>query len=269
MIKLVATDIDGTIVAKDSEISVGVKNCIKTLQEKGVPVVLVTGRMYIAARQIAERLGLNTPVVAYQGGLIKKSQSDDSTIYEAYIPESDCKNIINWARKNKVHLNLYSDDKLYVEEDNFNIQKYAKRQNIEYKVQSFDKMKLEKINKLLAIDYANADNIPLWIDELQKDFSHLYIVKSTPNFCEFSTMEATKACAIEELRKYYNLEQDEVLCIGDQDNDIELLKAGGVSVAMGNATEELKKYADYVTDTVDNDGFVKAMNKFVIGEDYV
>jgi hydroxymethylpyrimidine pyrophosphatase-like HAD family hydrolase len=64
------------------------------------------------------------------------------------------------------------------------------------------------------------------------------------------------------LQNYWGLKKEEILTIGDQNNDIELLKAGGVSVAMGNATEELKKYADYITDTVDNDGFVKAIEKY-------
>ena len=68
------------------------------------------------------------------------------------------------------------------------------------------------------------------------------------------------------MAKQWGIKKEEILTIGDQDNDIELLKAGGTAVAMGNATEELKKYADYITDTVENDGFVKAMDKFVFSE---
>ena len=64
------------------------------------------------------------------------------------------------------------------------------------------------------------------------------------------------------MQKYWGLNDNEILCIGDQNNDIELLKAGGIKIAMGNATEELKKHADYVTDTVFNDGFVKATQQF-------
>lgn len=59
------------------------------------------------------------------------------------------------------------------------------------------------------------------------------------------------------------IKKEEILTIGDQNNDIELLKAGGVAVAMGNATDELKAYANYITDTVENDGFVKAVEKFI------
>ena len=90
----------------------------------------------------------------------------------------------------------------------------------------------------------------------------LYIVKSTPYFCEISNSEAKKSCAVEFLQNYWGLKKDEILCIGDQNNDIELLKVGGIAVAMGNATDELKSVANYVTDTIDNDGFVKAIEKF-------
>ena len=66
------------------------------------------------------------------------------------------------------------------------------------------------------------------------------------------------------MRNYWCLAEEEVLTIGDQNNDIDLVKAGGIGVAMGNATEELKSCADYITDTVENDGFVKAVEKFVL-----
>lgn len=68
------------------------------------------------------------------------------------------------------------------------------------------------------------------------------------------------------MAKQWGIKKEEILTIGDQDNDIELLKAGGTAVAMGNATEELKKYADYITDSVENDGFAHAMEKFVFSE---
>ena len=65
------------------------------------------------------------------------------------------------------------------------------------------------------------------------------------------------------LQNLYGISKEETLTIGDHNNDIELLQSGGVKVAMGNATDELKAIADYVTDTVDNDGFAKAIEKFV------
>ena len=90
----------------------------------------------------------------------------------------------------------------------------------------------------------------------------LYIVKSTPYFCEITNNEAKKSCAVEFLSNLWGIKKEEILTIGDQNNDIELLKSGGIAVAMGNGTPELKSCADFVTDTIDNDGFVKAVEKF-------
>ncbi len=264
MIKLVATDIDGTILNENGDCSNGVRNCITKMQEKGIKVVIVTGRMYAGAKQVAEKLNLKDAIVSYQGGLIKKDCVSNETLYETCIPKDDAKLVLDWAKQNNIHINLYINDILYVENNNEIIQKYATRQNLEYKVCNFNDLELGNINKILAINYNDADIVTSWVKECQQKFSHLYIIKSTPYFCEFSTQKATKACAVNFLKEYYNVNDDEVLAIGDQDNDIELLKAGGISIAMGNGTEELKKYADYITDTVENDGFVKAMEKFVL-----
>ena len=95
----------------------------------------------------------------------------------------------------------------------------------------------------------------------------LYVIRSTPRFCEFSNLEATKGNAVKFLAKKWEIKKDEIMACGDHDNDIEMLLAAGTKVAMGNATENLKQIADYVTETVDNDGVVKAVIKF-IGEEY-
>ena len=75
---------------------------------------------------------------------------------------------------------------------------------------------------------------------------------------------AKKSLGVEFLAKHWGLKKEEILTIGDQNNDIELLRAGGIKVAMGNGTPELKECADFITDTVQNDGFVKAVEKFVL-----
>ena len=124
-IKMVATDIDGTIVKWDTGFSDNVKNCIKKLCASGVKVVLVTGRMHCATTHIVNELGLTTPVVSYQGGLIKDSSG--TTLYQKNLDSETAKKIIKWAEKNNVHINLYIDDKLYVEKDNDFVKKLTAR----------------------------------------------------------------------------------------------------------------------------------------------
>lgn len=262
MIKLVATDIDGTILRENRVFTNNVIDCINKLENNGIKIVLVTGRMHQGAKKIAARLNLKTPIVSFQGGLIR--DFNDNTLYEKYLPEDVVDEIIDWARNNDVHLNLYSEDILYSEIEDDAIKIYSQHQELEYTIKSFDDIKHDKINKLLGIDYNDADRVTEWVEFMTDRYPNLHIVKSTPYFCEFSSLGATKACAVEFLQKYWDIDKSETLSIGDQNNDIELLKAGGIKVAMGNATEDLKQIADYITDTVDNDGFVKAMEKFVL-----
>lgn len=260
MIKMVATDIDGTIVKWGCGYSEAVKNSISQLCKDGIKVVLVTGRMHCATTHVAEDLGINTPIVSYQGGLIKNQ--DGKTLFQRNLGDDYAKKIIQWARQNDVHINLYLDDKLYVEHDNDFVRKYTDGKFISYEVCCFDDLKIENVNKILAIDFNDAERVTGWVNELKSTFPELYIVKSTPYFCEIGSAQATKSAGVEFLAKEWGIKKEEILTIGDQDNDIELLKAGGVPVAMGNASDELKKYACYITDTVENDGFARAIEKF-------
>lgn len=261
MIKLVATDIDGTIFIPEKEFTQGVKNCISRLNTAGIKVVLITGRMNAAAARIAKDLGLDTPVVSYQGGLVVEN---GKTLYERYLTEDQTARILDWAKEENIHINLYNDDILYSEVEDYEVQRYCNNLHTEHTVKKFCEIKKDKINKLLAIDYSNPDRITRYEKELQEIFPDLYIVKSTPYFLEFSNPEASKKCAVEFLQNYWGLKKDEILTIGDQNNDIALLQAGGIKVAMGNATDELKEIADYITDSVYEDGFVRAMEKFCL-----
>lgn len=265
-IKMVATDIDGTILKYSGEFNPEVIECIKDLDKRGIKVVIVTGRMHQSAKKIADQLGLKNAVVSYQGALVKDNTPKQNTLYERYIPAQTAKKIIQWGHNENIHMNLYMNDKLYVEKDDDTTRKYTAHQNIPFTVANFDEIELDKVNKLLFIDYADADRVTLLTKKLQKDFPELFIVKSCENFCEVCHKEATKGDGLRCLQKLYGIPKEETLTIGDHNNDIDLLLAGGVKVAMGNGTEDLKKIADYVTDTVDNNGFVKAIEKFVLKE---
>ena len=263
MIKMVATDIDGTILKWDFGFTPEAKDCIRKLTERGVKVVLVTGRMHKAATFLADELGLDTPIVSYQGGMIKDNCDNGKVHYRKDLDPEHAKEIIKWAKENNIHINLYMDDVLYVEKDDETIRKYTDARYIEYTVCPFESLEIKNVNKILAIKYGDADTVTEWVNYLEKNYPELYIVKSTPYFCEISNKDARKSCAVEYLCKEWGIKKDEVLTIGDQNNDIELLKAGGIKVAMGNGTAELKECADFITDTVENNGFVKAINMYM------
>ena len=268
MIKMLVLDIDGTIFKKDYTASDRVKNTLKALVQDGIKVVLCTGRMYAATKFIAQELGLNTPVICYQGGIIKDFINDDKTLLEINMDIDLARDVISVLKERNIFFNLYINDNLIVEKDDRLIREYVDARNITYKVVgNCENIDLTGLNKVLAID-----DDPILIENLQKEMAEkykdkLYVVRSTTRFCEFSNPEATKGNAVRFLANMWGIKKEEIMACGDQDNDIEMLLAAGTKVAMGNATQELKNIADFITDTVDNDGVVKAVEKF-IGEKY-
>lgn len=263
MIKMVVTDIDGTIYTPENGIKQEVKTCIKKLADNNIYVAIATGRSYGSAKAIADKIGIKCPLICYQGGLVNSYEGKILDV--KYLNQNIAREIISDFRKRKIHLNVYIEDKLYVEDDNQYIKDYIGDKGIDYTlVESFDELDFTKLNKMLAINY-NTKVIDELIKELSEKYPQIYVVKSFDYFCEIANKEATKGNAIKFLANHLGFSEKEVLAIGDQNNDIEMVKTAGIGIAMANGTEEIKAAADYVTDSVQNDGFVKAINKFVWG----
>ena len=264
MIKMVVTDIDGTIYSPETGITDNVKVCINKLVQNNIMVIIATGRTYSSAKTVADKLGIKYPLICYQGGLV--NSYDGEILDVKYLDMAPAKEIIDDFRKRNIHLNVYVEDKLYVEDDNQYIKDYIGDKGIDYwKVNSFNELDFTKLNKLLAINY-DTEFIDKLINELSNKYPQLYVVKSAKYFCEIANKQATKGNAIKFLANKYNFKLNEVMAIGDQNNDIEMVETAGIGVAMGNGTEQIKQKADYITDTIENDGFVKAINKYVWGE---
>ena len=261
MIKMVVTDIDGTIYLPEHGINDSVKNCIHQLKDNGIHVAIATGRSYASAKSVADTIGIKCPLICYQGGLVNSYEGEILDV--KYLNADIAREIVKDFRIRNIHLNVYIQDKLYVEDDNQYIKDYIGDKGIDYiKVDSFDELDFSKLNKMLAINY-DPEFIDKLIFELQNKYPELYIVKSFKYFCEIANKNATKGHAVKFLAEKYGVTTKEVMAIGDQNNDIEMVRAAGIGVAMGNGTEQIKAAADFITDTVQNNGFVKAVDKFV------
>lgn len=264
MIKMLVLDIDGTIYRKDFTASQRVKSTLQKLIKNGIKVLIATGRMYSASISVAQDIGLVEPIICYQGGYIREIGGKEEVLLKKTVPLSLAREVLKILKVKNIHANVYIDDVLVVEDDNETIKKYTDERHVPYRVvESFNYCDLGSINKILAID-----SEPEKIEQLQKELSviysdDLYIVRSMPIFCEISNRQATKGTAINYLANKWGIKKEEIMAIGDQDNDIEMLAAAGIGVAMGNATDELKKIADYITETVDNDGVACAVEKFM------
>ena len=159
-IKLIATDIDGTLLKKDYTCPVGLIECLENLENKGVKVCLVTGRMHQAAIKIHKLLNLKNPLVSYQGGQINSANGE--ILYQKVLNKNQIQKAIKWARSKNIHLQLYYNDTLYAENDNAYIQRYSVEQNVPYKIINFDELNPEYSSKLLAVDFDNPETVSTW-----------------------------------------------------------------------------------------------------------
>ena len=269
MIKMLVLDIDGTIIKKDFTYSKTLHQSLLRLQDDGIKVVIATGRMHEGAVPLVKELGLHTPIVSYQGSMVRNWEENDDILYSRRMTSEQASRVIDYFRANNVHINAYTSDKLYVEQDDDLIKEYINNRFVNYNVLTDLKtLDLSKLDKLLCIE-RNPQKMASVFDDLQRLFGQeLFIVKSMSHYCEITHLEATKGKAIEFLCKYWGIDISETMAIGDQDNDIEMIKTAGVGVAMGNGTPNLKAAADFITKDVEDDGVVYAIEKF-IGEKYV
>jgi Cof subfamily protein (haloacid dehalogenase superfamily) len=262
MYKLIAIDIDDTLLNDEHRISPGTKAALEEAVANGVTVTLATGRMYASARNVGAQLGLNVPLITYQGSLVKNA-TDGKVLYERSVPKEAVHFLFQYAEENGLHLQAYYDDKLYVKEKNDKSEAYAALSKIPYEVYpNFEELAEKPNTKLLMIDE------PDKLDEVAADLrsklgADVHITKSKPNFLEFIHAEGTKGHALQALADHFGYDISQTIAIGDSWNDKELIETAGLGVAMANAIEPLKKIANYITLSNNEDGVKHVVDKFI------
>ena len=253
-VKLFVSDVDGTLLSAGKKISARNIEAVKRMTDAGITVTIATGRMYRAALPIAKELGVNVPIITYNGALIKAT--DGKVIHAEYLPEDIVVELVNFYEKHGWYLQNYSEDT-----------EYEASQKVKANVIGWDgmKKKTSHVCKLLSIA-DNLDETLRRMAKLKAAFGDkIDVTKSTPIFTEIICPGVSKAAAIKILSKKLGVDKSEIMAIGDSDNDLPMLKAAGTSIAMGNATDEVKKACDLVTGICEEDGFSQAVDKFVFG----
>ncbi|WP_019639274.1 Cof-type HAD-IIB family hydrolase [Paenibacillus fonticola] len=262
MYKLIAIDIDDTLINDDKEVTPATQKALEEAIAAGVVVTLATGRAYSSAQAIARQTGLNVPIITYQGAYVK-NLLDEKVLYERYLPLDAASKLFDYCVKHDLHLQTYIDDKLYAREENQKLIDYTSLNNTEYFVEpDFAKLVAQPTPKMLIIDE------PDYLDEIAPVLRELlgpsvHVTKSKPNFLEFMHNEGTKGHALKFIANHFGCGLNETIAIGDSWNDHEMLEAAGLGIAMGNAIPALKEIADYVTLSNNEDGVKHAIGKFI------
>jgi Cof subfamily protein (haloacid dehalogenase superfamily) len=263
MYKLVAIDLDDTLLNDHNMVSEATKSALAEAVAMGVIITLATGRMYASASQIAQQLQLNVPLITYQGALVKNSL-DGQILYDRPVPKDIVQWIYDYCMEHGLHLQAYVNDQLYVQQDNEKISSYSKLSNIPYIIEpNFASILAEPQSKLLIIDE------PAKLDTIGDHFrsilgSRAHITKSKPNFLEIMHPEGTKGSALRFLAGNYGCKIEETIAIGDSWNDHDMIETAGLGVAMANAVQPLKDIADFITASNNDDGVKLVIDQFIL-----
>ncbi|MGO1819546.1 MAG: Cof-type HAD-IIB family hydrolase [Senegalia sp. (in: firmicutes)] len=270
--KLIAIDMDCTLLNSEEKVSEKNKEAILKATQKGIQVVVSTGRIFSSATYFAKLLKVATPIIACNGGYVSE-YNPSNIIIENSIKKEDIKKIIKVLDENDLYYHFYDNENFYTKDLKYNSLKYyewSKKQNEENKINievienpmELIEEKDLKVYKMVVVD----DDIEKVIkarEELSKN-KNIEIVSSMHGSFDIMYKGVSKGKALKELCEIYNIKRGEVIAIGDNENDLSMLEFAGTSVAMGNGIDLVKNYASFVTDTNDNDGVAKAIEKYVL-----
>jgi Cof subfamily protein (haloacid dehalogenase superfamily) len=269
-IKLLIVDIDGTIAGKSNQVSTRVKQAIKAAQAQGVRVGIATGRMYKSALRFHDEIGADLPIIAYQGAWI---QDPTTGIIHRHlpVPVEIARELIDYFEQahlfDKLSVHVYRDDCLYVRDINADTKLYIGRSGIGVSpVADLRTVLIDRPTKILAMS-EDTDLIQSLLLDLRQRYSaaELHVTTSVPIFLETTQSGVNKGTAIDYVAKeLLGVTAENVLAIGDNYNDVEMLAYAGIGVAMGNAPADVRSIADWVAPAIEADGVAVAVEKFIL-----
>ncbi|NER36184.1 MAG: HAD family phosphatase [Oscillatoria sp. SIO1A7] len=270
-IKLLVLDIDGTIAGISNQISPKVQQAIEAARVKGVQVAIATGRMYQSALRFHKQIGSSLPLVAYQGAFIKDPLSQ--TIHQHQpLNQKIALQLLDYFDRPEVRsaisVHCYIDDLLYIRELTPESQAYVERVGVTPQVHPDLRPFVSGTapTKILALskDRGAIDHL---MEAIASHYSptELYLTKSSSTFFEAANPGANKGVGVRYLaEELLGLTAANVMVLGDNFNDIEMLEYAGIGIAMGNAPAPVKALAHWVAPDVESDGAATAIEKFLL-----
>lgn len=266
-IKLVAIDLDGTLLNPQHQISPAVKEAVIQASQKGVYVVLASGRPFSGIAPYLKELGLNTTnnyCISNNGSVIHQA-SDGSHLVEVPLDFDDFQYFEELARNVGIHMHALADNTMFTA--NRHISHYtvmdAYLTNTPLVYCPVNEMDMSLVfTKFMMIDHP--ETLETGISYIPENvFDNYALTRTSPYFLEISNKAANKGAALQIICEKLGLTPDKVMSIGDQNNDIQMLQYASVSVAMENAVEPIRRMAKFVTTTNEEDGVAIAINKFI------
>ena len=288
MYKLIAIDLDGTLLNSYGEISQGNREAIEYALKNNVEVVLASGRDPKTMEKISLNLGINNYLIAGNGASIYDIKQEKN-IYEKFIKQEKALKIIQICKDNSIFLNLYTDKGIITESLNFNVKVFnsenthkalEKQTNIEVVNDLYQYTKDNKLNilkiiicdeskiifnniiqklkmiggvEVLDVEHMSRKKIRIGTEEIDVEYF----------YTEISSKNVDKWNAIEFLIEKLQIKKEEVICIGDNINDKKMVENAGVGITMGNSALSVNNIGDFITEDNNSDGVKIAIYKYI------
>ena len=264
MIRLVAFDVDGTLVGRDLSIARAVRESIERMMRAGVAGCLVTGRMYRATLPFARELGFDAPLICYQGAAIVDPASDEVLQHSALNNEI-VQELAVMAQADGMHLQLYRNDEYYCEARNRFSDLYASLAMSEPVIVPSLREAFAYSPATKGVVVADASVASAYAQKLHAALgARAYVTRSLPEFVEVLDPGVDKGAALRFVAARLGVPIEQTAAIGDSWNDAPLLAAAGFGIAMGSAPSELRAVADAVVSDLEHDGVAEAIERYVM-----
>lgn len=290
MYKFVAIDLDGTLLNSYGEVTPATKEALLKAKEKGVEIVLSSGRPISSTESLSRELGVDNYLISGNGAAVYDIQNQ-KLIWDRFLTKEQVLNIAKLCEENSFFYNVYTEDEVIASSLNYNVLFYHKEnlkkieekrthinvvQNIAKYIEESGKDKFLKItvcdeSQFIFNSIMKRLKLIDGIDVLETEYMSRKKIKSGTEdiniqyfYTEVTNKNVNKWSAIEFLLKMLNINKEEVLAIGDNMNDIEMIQNAGLGVVMGNSNPKMKEIADEIVSDNNSEGVLEAFNKFIL-----
>lgn len=262
MIKLLAMDLDNTLLNLNNEIAEETLQALNACKQKGVILVLATGRFFPSAQKYAKQLGHDCKIVCYNGAVVKSEAGEE--LFSSELSVETMKRLVRFTKERDLYLQFYQDDKILVERIVDETRIDPDLQNGEcIEALDFSQCKLKPSPKAMIVE--KPENVPA----RQKELNHfmkgkVYLAQSQSYLIEIMPEGVNKANSLERLVRSLGIKREEVMVCGDNTNDAEMISWAGIGVCVANGVDSLKAISDYITTAERSAGVAEAIKKFIL-----
>ena len=268
MAKILFTDLDGTLLTDDKKISSKNKEAIQKMLHQVNYFVICTGRPVASGRIVAKELGLTSAgcyMICFNGAVVYDCSSD-RILFQKSLAFPDVQRLFEEAKKAGIHIQTYNDTHIVALEHSRELDFYVGRSNVPYKLvlNVFDALDKEP-QKVLMIDTENSGKLQRFLDDnIEWTKKTMNAFFSCEEYLEYCPKGIDKGTGVRELTSFLNLSIEDTIAVGDERNDIAMIHAAHLGIAMKNAHDIVKEEADIVTEHTNNeDAIAEIIEKYI------